>query len=212
MNMSEIRERIIDDQLDKQRADSDPISQFQKWFDDAIADGLKLPEAMTLATADSTGKPSARIVLLKQVDQRGFVFYTNYLSKKAGELEANPNAALLFYWPQHDRQVRVEGTVTRVSAAESDDYFQTRPRDSQIGALASPQSETIAGRRVLEDRTRELEDAYRDQTVPRPAHWGGYLLQPDRIEFWKARASRLHDRLVYELQSDGSWRISRLAP
>ena len=167
---------------------------------------------MTLATADSAGKPSARIVLLKQVDERGFVFFTNYQSKKAGELDANPNAALVFYWPQHDRQVRVEGTVTRVSAAESDDYFQTRPRDSQIGALASPQSETIAGREVLEQRARELEAAYRDQTVPRPAHWGGYLLTPDRIEFWKARPSRLHDRLAYERQSDGSWRISRLAP
>jgi len=122
------------------------------------------------------------------------------------------HAALVFYWPQHDRQVRIEGTVTRVSAAESDEYFQTRPRDSQIGALASPQSETIEGRKVLEERTRELEEKYRDQEVPRPAHWGGYLLQPDRIEFWKARPSRLHDRLVYELQSDGSWRISRLAP
>ena len=210
--MNEIRERIIRDSLDETSIDPDPIRQFQTWFDDAIADGLKLPEAMTLATATREGKPSARIVLLKQVDERGFVFYTNYRSQKAGELDDNTNAALVFYWPQHDRQVRVEGTVTRVSAAESDAYFQTRPRDSQIGALVSPQSEVISGRDVLETRTRELEETHRDQLIQRPAHWGGYIVSPQRIEFWKARPSRLHDRLVYERQSDGSWRISRLAP
>lgn len=210
--MNEIRERIISDELDERFIDPDPIKQFQEWFDDAIADGLKLPEAMTLATATNGGKPSARIVLLKQVDERGFVFYTNYRSQKADDLDTNPNAALVFYWPQHDRQVRIEGTVTRVSAAESDDYFQTRPRDSQIGALVSPQSEVISGREVLEERARELEEAYLDKTVERPSHWGGYLVTPQRIEFWKARPSRLHDRLVYELQSDGTWRISRLAP
>lgn len=210
--MTEIRERIISDELDEKSADPDPIKQFQKWFDDAIADGLKLPEAMTLATASSDGKPSARVVLLKQVDARGFVFYTNYRSRKADQLEANAHAALVFYWPQHDRQVRVEGTVTLTSAEESDSYFQTRPRDSQIGALASPQSEVISDRNVLEERTRELEEAYGNEVVKRPAHWGGYVVAPQRIEFWKARPSRLHDRLVYELQSDGTWRISRLAP
>lgn len=210
--MSEIRERVASDQLDEKFIDPDPIKQFQKWFDDAIADGLKLPEAMTLATATSAGKPSARMVLLKQVDERGFVFYTNYRSNKAGELDANPNAALLFYWPQHDRQVRVEGTVTRTSAEESDVYFQTRPRDSQIGALVSPQSEVINGRDVLEQRTRELENTYREGLIERPSHWGGYRLRPERIEFWKARPSRLHDRLIYQLQPNGTWSISRLAP
>ena len=210
--MNEIRERIISDELDETSVDPDPIKQFQKWFDDAIADGLKLPEAMTLATASSEGKPSARVVLLKQVDARGFVFYTNYRSRKAEQLEANAHAALVFYWPQHDRQVRVEGTVTLTSAEESDNYFQTRPRDSQIGAWASPQSEVISDRNVLEERTRELEETYRNEVVKRPAHWGGYVVAPQRIEFWKARPSRLHDRLVYELQNDGSWKINRLAP
>ncbi len=210
--MNEFRERIISDQLDEKVADPDPIKQFQKWFDDAIADGLKLPEAMTLATATSAGKPSARMVLLKQVDKRGFVFYTNYRSQKARELDANPSATLVFYWPQHDRQVRVEGTVTRTSNEESDLYFQTRPRDSQIGALASPQSEVVTSRNVLEERTRELEATYGDGEIERPANWGGYRLKPERIEFWKARPSRLHDRLSYQLQPDGTWIISRLAP
>ncbi|MDX6613318.1 MAG: pyridoxamine 5-phosphate oxidase [Blastocatellia bacterium] len=210
--MTDIRERIIHDELDQQSIDPDPIKQFQKWFDDAIADGLKLPEAMTLATATRDGKPSARIVLLKQVDERGFVFFTNYRSKKAGELDDNANAAVVFYWPQHDRQVRIEGTVTKVSAEESDAYFQTRPRDSQIGALVSPQSEVISGRDILEKRTRELEEEFRDQSIQRPAHWGGYLVTPQRIEFWKARPSRLHDRIVYERQGHGAWQISRLAP
>jgi pyridoxamine 5'-phosphate oxidase len=210
--MSEIRERIISDQLDEKFADPDPIRQFQRWFDDAIADGLKLPEAMTLATATSAGKPSARMVLLKGIDDRGFVFYTNYRSQKARELDTNPSAALVFYWPQHDRQVRVEGTVTRTSNEESDIYFQTRPRDSQIGALASPQSEVVTGRNVLEERTRELEAMYGDGEIERPSHWGGYRLKPERIEFWKARPSRLHDRLSYQLQPDGTWAISRLAP
>jgi len=207
-----IRERIISEQLDEQLIEPDPLVQFQKWFDDAIADGLKLPEAMTLATATSDGKPSARVVLLKQVDEQGFVFYTNYRSRKASELDANVHAALVFYWPQHDRQVRVEGTVTRTSAEESDLYFQTRPRDSQIGAWVSPQSEVIEGRDFLEERTRELEETYREGLVERPEHWGGYRLKPQRIEFWKARPSRLHDRLVYELQNEGSWRVQRLAP
>ena len=210
--MTEIRERIISDQLDEKFVDPDPIKQFQRWFGDAIADGSKLPEAMTLATATSAGKPSARMVLLKQVDERGFVFYTNYRSQKARELDANPSAALVFYWPQHDRQVRVEGTVTRTSNEESDLYFQTRPRDSQIGALASPQSEVVTSRNVLEERTRELEAMYGDGEIERPAHWGGYRLKPVRIEFWKARPSRLHDRLSYQLQPDGTWAINRLAP
>jgi len=198
--------------LDENNADTDPLRQFHHWFEDARVAGLPLPEAMTLATASADGKPSARLVLLKQADERGFVFYTNYGSQKASELDTNPHAALVFYWPQLERQVRVEGGVARVSAKESDEYFQTRPRESQLGALASPQSEVIAGRDVLQQRFAELEEFYRDREIERPAHWGGYRLQPERIEFWKGRPGRLHDRLLYQRQPDGSWTIERLAP
>jgi pyridoxamine 5'-phosphate oxidase len=198
--------------LDETTVDRDPIKQFRRWFDDAIASGSRLPESMTLATATATGKPSARVVLLKQVDEAGFVFYTNYRSAKAKELNDNPQAALVFYWIGLDRQIRVEGRVARVSASESDEYFKTRPRESQLGALASPQSEVIEGREVLEERLRTLEEEYRDREVPRPAHWGGYRLKPERIEFWENRSGRLHDRIAYDLQADGSWTIARLAP
>ena len=198
--------------LDENTADTDPLKQFQGWFDDARAAALPLPEAMTLATATKDGRPSARLVLLKQADEQGFVFYTNYGSQKARELDANSQAALVFYWPQLERQVRIEGSVSRVSPAESDHYFQTRPRESQIGALASPQSEVISGRDVLEQRFEELEEFYGDREIKRPDHWGGYRLKPDRIEFWKGRPGRLHDRLLYEVQADGSWTIRRLAP
>jgi pyridoxamine 5'-phosphate oxidase len=198
--------------LDEKLVDRDPIKQFQAWFDDAIAAKLPLPEAMNLATATPEGRPSSRVVLLKQVDQKGFVFFTNYHSAKAQQLESNPYAALVFYWPQLDRQVRIEGKVERTSVAESAEYFQTRPRESQIGAWASPQSSVIAGREVLEERARELEEYYRDRDIECPGHWGGYRLRPDRIEFWKSRVGRLHDRILYELMSDGEWAIKRLAP
>lgn len=198
--------------LDEKLVDRDPIKQFQAWFDDAIAAKLPLPEAMNLATATPEGRPSSRVVLLKQVDQKGFVFFTNYHSAKAQQLESNPYAALVFYWPQLDRQVRIEGKVERTSVAESAEYFQTRPRESQIGAWASPQSSVIAGREVLEERARELEEYYRDREIECPGHWGGYRLRADRIEFWKSRLGRLHDRILYELMSDGEWAIKRLAP
>jgi len=199
-------------ELDEKTVDPNPIDLFRHWFDDAIASGSRLPDAMTLATATKGGKPSARMVLLKQVDDQGFVFYTNYRSSKAVELEENPHAALVFYWTQLDRQVRVEGSVTHVSAAESDEYFKTRPRESQIGALASPQSEVVESREVLEKSFRQLDELYRDRPVDRPAHWGGYRLKPERIEFWQNRTGRLHDRILYELHADRSWTISRLAP
>ena len=198
--------------LDEKLVDRDPIKQFQAWFDDAIAAKLPLPEAMNLATATPEGRPSSRVVLLKQVDQKGFVFFTNYHSAKAQQLESNPYAALVFYWPLLDRQVRIEGKVERTSVAESAEYFQTRPRESQIGAWASPQSSVIAGREVLEERARELEEYYRDREIECPGHWGGYRLRADRIEFWKSRVGRLHDRILYELMSDGEWAIKRLAP
>ncbi len=200
------------EELDEKSVASNPIDLFRVWFDDAIASGSRLPDAMTLATATKDGKPSARMVLLKQVDDQGFVFYTNYRSSKAKELEENPQAALVCYWTQLDRQVRVEGSVTRVSPAESDEYFKTRPRESQIGAAASPQSEVIESREVLEKNWRELDELYQDRPVDRPAHWGGYRLKPERIEFWQNRTGRLHDRILYELQPDDSWSIKRLAP
>ena len=198
--------------LDETTVDRDPIELFRNWFAAALAFGSRLPESMTLATATSDGRPSARVVLLKQIDEAGFVFYTNYRSAKARELEQNPQAALVFYWVGLDRQVRVEGRVERVSAAESDEYFKTRLRESQLGALASPQSEVIESREVLEANLRELENAFRDREVERPAYWGGYRLKPERIEFWENRPSRLHDRIAYELKTDGSWTITRLAP
>ena len=197
--------------FDEHSVDPNPVKQFRRWFDDAIASGMKLPEATTLATATSEGKPSARVVLLKEVDDKGFVFYTNYQSAKARDLDTNPQAALVFYWSQFDRQVRVEGTVQRTSPEESRAYFATRPRESQIGAWASPQSEVIAGRDVLESRVAELEQFYCDREVDCPQHWGGYRLTPEKIEFWKGRLGRLHDRIVYQRQRDG-WMISRLAP
>jgi len=197
--------------LDEKTIDRDPIKQFQLWFKDAIAAGLPLPEAMTLATATPDGKPSARMVLLKQVDHDGFVFFTNYRSAKAEQLDANPYAALVFYWAQLDRQVRVEGSVVRTSAQESCDYFKTRPRESQIGAWASAQSQAIASRDVLEQRAQELEALYGDREIDCPEYWGGYRLKPERIEFWKSRVGRLHDRILYQRNATG-WSITRLAP
>ena len=197
--------------LDEKTIDRDPIKQFQLWFNDAVGAKLPMPEAMTLATATRDGKPSARMVLLKQVDHDGFVFFTNYRSAKAEQLDANPHAALVFYWSQLDRQVRVEGSVTKTSAEESREYFSTRPRESQIGAWASAQSEAISGREVLEQRKRELEELYSDREIDCPEHWGGYRLKPERIEFWKSRIGRLHDRILYQRDASG-WSITRLAP
>lgn len=198
--------------LDENEIDRDPIRQFQIWFDDAISAKIPMPEAMTLATATPDGMPAARMVLLKQVDQDGFVFFTNYRSAKAQQLDSNPHAALVFYWNQLERQVRIEGSVVRTSQQESREYFQTRPRESQIGAWASEQSSIITGRNVLEQRARELEGLYCDREVDCPEHWGGYRVIPERIEFWKGRVGRLHDRILYERDATGLWTISRLAP
>lgn len=209
--MTTLSDNRVREGLDEKLIDRDPIRQFQLWFDDAIAAKLPLPEAMTLATATPDGRPSARMVLLKQVDQDGFVFYTNYRSAKASQLDANPHAALVFYWAQLDRQVRVEGSVSRTSEAESREYFRTRPRESQIGAWASEQSEVIGSREALEQRAKDLETLYGDREIDCPEHWGGYRVKPERIEFWKSRVGRLHDRILYEREGDG-WSISRLAP
>jgi len=192
-------------------ADSDPLRQFRRWYADAEAAGIRAPHAMALATATSGGAPSVRMVLLKGVDEAGFVFYTGYVSRKAGELEANPRGSLLFYWDPLGRQVRVEGRVERVSPEESNAYFATRPRGAQLAAAASRQTSVLSGREELDARVAELERELESSEVPRPEHWGGFRLRPETYEFWQHREDRLHDRLRYRLV-DGAWRIERLSP
>ncbi|WP_022825016.1 pyridoxamine 5'-phosphate oxidase [Hymenobacter norwichensis] len=189
------------------------IPQFRVWLDEALQAQLDEPTAMTVSTVSVEGQPSARVVLLKGLpDDAGFLFYTNYESRKGQELAARPLAALTFFWPGLERQVRVEGHIEKAPEALSNEYFQSRPRGSQIGAWASPQSQVIESREILEAREKELEADFADQSpLPRPAHWGGYILRPHRVEFWQGRPSRLHDRIVYELAGD-NWRLSRLAP
>lgn len=189
----------------------DPIAQFGEWYERALAVEKPLPHAVALATANRSGRPSARMVLLKGFDARGFVFFTNYRSRKGRELAGNGRGTLLFYWGSLERQVRIEGRITKVARRESEDYFATRPRGSQLSAWASPQSETVAGRGVLEQRMGELDRRYPDQ-VPRPPYWGGYRLAPEWIEFWQGREDRLHDRILYRRTRSGRWKIERLAP
>ena len=199
--------------LNKATADPNPIRQFEKWSNDARATGMSEQDAisMTLATADKDGRPCARIVLLKSFDEQGFVFYTNYNSRKGSELAENPTACLLVYWSPLWRQVRIEGPIEKVSADESEQYFHSRPLGSKIGAWASNQSERIENRAALEKRFEEFSWKFGDN-VPRPPHWGGYRVKPEVIEFWQGQENRLHDRLRYSRQSDGSWLIERLAP
>jgi pyridoxamine 5'-phosphate oxidase len=203
----------VEGEAELRRADlaSDPLEQFRHWFAEAGA-VLEVPEAMAVATATPDGAPSVRMVLLKGFDERGLVFYSHYTSRKGRELEENPQAALLFHWSPLRRQVRVEGRVERVPGEESDAYFATRPRDAQLGALASRQSDALASRTELYKRLAELERDLGGRTVPRPPTWGGYLLVPTAWEFWQHRASRLHDRFRYERDDSGAWRIERLFP
>ncbi|MBM0742396.1 pyridoxamine 5'-phosphate oxidase [Phormidium sp. CLA17] len=189
----------------------DPIQQFQIWFNQAVTANLLEPNAMTLATASTSGTPSARIVLLKGVDERGFVFYTNYNSQKGQELISNPQAALVFLWGELERQVRIAGAVEKIADQETEMYFHSRPKSSQLGAWASEQSQVIPNREVLEQRLADLDQEYQNQDVPRPAHWGGFRVVPHAIEFWQGRPSRLHDRLRYQFEAD-NWMIERLSP
>lgn len=189
----------------------DPIAQWWQWYDQAEAAGATEPNAMVVATVDDHGVPDARVVLVKGVDERGFCFYTNYESDKSRQLDAHPVGSIVFAWLQLHRQVRIRGAMERVSATESDDYYASRPRGSQIGAWASPQSSVLTGRDELERRAADVEERYHDRPIPRPPHWGGWRLRPDTIEFWQGRPSRLHDRIRYRLVA-GNWVIERLAP
>jgi pyridoxamine 5'-phosphate oxidase len=234
MNVADIRRDYTHGALDRAQLDANPLAQFEKWFADAVAKnsasyfrriGIALfklwhavlghtppdANAMVLATVDKNGIPSTRTVLLKGVDARGFIFYTNYDSRKGRELSENPNASLTFYWPELERQVCAAGVVEKVSREESENYFKSRPRGSQLSAWASNQSDAVAGRHALESHWNEMEKKFPGE-VPLPPNWGGFILKPRRIEFWQGRASRLHDRFQYTKQPDNSWKLERLAP
>ena len=198
--------------LREEDVDPDPLRQFAAWYGDAARAGLREPGAMAVATSTAGGIPSVRMVLLKRYDEQGFVFYTNYDSRKGRELEANPRAALLFYWDPLGRQIRIEGQTERTSAQDSASYARSRPRGSQLGALASPQSQVIGSRSELEQRVADLAELYADVEVPVPDAWGGFRLLPERFEFWQHREDRLHDRLLYTVEDDWRWRLERLAP
>jgi len=211
MSLADLRQHYTRGELIENAVAASPFEQFDRWFAEAREAAVPEANAMTLATADASGQPSARTVLLKGADSRGFVFYTNYQSRKGLELARSSRAALLFFWPQLERQVRIEGHVVTLSAEESDAYYRSRPLPSRIGAWASPQSQEIDSRAVLDQFEADAAERLGDNP-PRPPHWGGYRVVPHAIEFWQGRPSRLHDRLVYRRQDDGSWQLSRLAP
>ena len=210
MNVAELRQEYMRCGLSEAEAGGDPLRLFARWLEEAVALKLPLPNAMTLATVTTSGAPDARVVLLKGLESGGFAFYTNYRSRKARQLEARPAACLVFQWSELERQVRVEGTVEKVSAAESDAYFASRPLGARLSAWASPQSETVPARKLLEDAMEQARRRYGKQP-PRPPHWGGYRVLPERIEFWQGRADRLHDRLLY-VRGEADWSVGRLAP
>lgn len=198
--------------LDEVNVDKNPLKQFETWWQDVLASNIDEVNAMTLATADKSGKPAARIVLLKGVSADGFLFFSNYESNKGQQLAENPYAALVFFWKELERQVRVEGTVEKLDEAESDIYFISRPEGSRIGAWASPQSKLIQSREILETNVKAVQKKFEGKPISRPPHWGGYILKPTNIEFWQGRPNRLHDRILYTLAEDGKWNIGRLAP
>jgi pyridoxamine 5'-phosphate oxidase len=212
MDFADLRKEYMQRGLHESDVDADPFRQFAAWFDEARAASPLEPNAMALATVGADGRPSLRMVLLKGIDDRGFVFYTNYASRKGRELADTPWAALTFFWPEMERQIRIEGRVETVSIEESDSYFHSRPVGSQLSASASRQSEVISGREVLEERVAELAAQYQNEEIPRPDNWGGFRVIPDAIEFWQGRANRLHDRLRYRLLASSGWQIERLSP
>jgi pyridoxamine 5'-phosphate oxidase len=209
--IAHLRHEYVSQPFNESQVAGDPVTQFKKWFDEAALSEQPDAEAMTLSTATIDGRVDARIVLLKGCDDRGFVFFTNYESRKSREIMANPRVALTFYWHALHRQVRIEGLAEKVTSEESEEYFQTRPRGSQIGAWASPQSEEIVDREALERRVDVIETRFKDRPISCPPFWGGYRVKPEMVEFWQGRENRLHDRILYTL-GDNGWRISRLAP
>jgi pyridoxamine 5'-phosphate oxidase len=212
LSIEDLRNEYSKADLDTHQVLGNPIAQFEKWFAEVTNSAVPEPNAMNLATVSESGRPSSRIVLLKSVETDGFVFYTNYQSQKGKDLAVNPACALNFFWPELERQVRIEGVASLVPEDKSTTYFQSRPRSSQVGAWASPQSHIIANRNILEERARQIDKKYENlNALPKPKQWGGYKVEPYLIEFWQGRKSRLHDRIVYTL-GDGGWKIGRLAP
>src|SRR5947209_9100033 len=211
LDIAGLRHEYVGRGLRRSDLDPNPVAQFDNWFSAAIKAGIPDANAMALATATPDGRPSVRIVLLKEFSDAGFVFFTNYHSDKGTQLDANPRAALAFYWMEVERQIRIEGTVEKSSRQDSEKYFHSRPLGAQVGAWASPQSQTIDGRRVLEARLAEMEQRFSSGPIPLPPHWGGYRLSPERFEFWHGRPNRLHDRFRYSRAQDGAWSIERLA-
>lgn len=212
VNIADIRKNYSHKKLSEKKAEANPMKQFAKWWKQAAASKIDEVNAMTLATASQDGVPAARIVLLKGVDENGFIFFTNYESFKGQQLTENPKACLVFFWKELERQVRITGLVEKISAAASDEYFYSRPEGSQLGAIASPQSRIIENREWLDKHFKKLKKQLKNETIQRPEHWGGYIVKPVIIEFWQGRPSRLHDRLQYSLQETGEWKIERLAP
>ncbi|WP_353133344.1 pyridoxamine 5'-phosphate oxidase [Pseudopedobacter sp.] len=212
LNIRDLRQDYKSSSLSESDVAKNPIDQFALWFNHAIETHILEPNAMTIATVNEEGFPGTRVVLLKEFDQEGFTFFTNYNSQKGRDMERNPKVSLLFFWVELERQVRIEGIAKKISAEASEDYFHSRPHGSQLGAHASPQSTVIPNRDFLEDNLKSLEDKFKDSEVPKPEYWGGYKIYPKSIEFWQGRSNRLHDRIKYTLTGDNNWKIERLAP
>lgn len=210
--IADLRKTYSQKKLVEEKAKPDAIQQFTKWWEQAVEAEIEEVNAMTLATASVDGIPSARIVLLKDYSEKGFIFFTNYESYKGKQLAENPKACLVFFWKELERQIRITGLVSKINRSESEEYFLSRPHESQVGALVSPQSQVIASRDWLEQEYKTNLEQFKDRTVPKPDHWGGYIVKPVMIEFWQGRPGRLHDRLQYSLKEDGQWKIERLAP